>query len=38
MPEELRNVVISELEVHDDEVFIQEGLLGLSDTSELIID
>lgn len=38
MPEELRDVVIRELEVKDDEVFIQEGLLGLSDTSELIVD
>ncbi|GJM02541.1 MAG: polyphosphate kinase [Rhodomicrobium sp.] len=38
MPEELRAIVIDELEVRDSEVFIQEGLLGLSDTSELIVD
>lgn len=38
MPEELRNIVIDELEVRDSEVFVQEGLLGLSDTSQLIID
>ena len=36
--EELRNIVIDELEVRDSEVFVQEGLLGLSDTSQLIID
>lgn len=38
MPEELRAIVIDELEVRENEVFIQEGLLGLSDTSELIVD
>lgn len=38
MPEELRQIVIDELEVRENEVFVQEGLLGLSDTSELIID
>lgn len=38
MPEELRKIVIDELEVRENEVFIQEGLLGLSDTSELIVD
>ena len=38
MPDELRDVVINELEVREEEVFIQAGLLGLSDTSELIVD
>ncbi len=38
MPVDLRQFVINELEVQDNEVFIQEGLLGLNDTSELIVD
>ncbi len=38
MPEELQAVIKRELEVKDDEVFVQEGLLGLSDTAELIVD
>ncbi len=38
MSEDLRQFVVNELEVQDNEVFVQEGLLGLNDTSELIID
>ncbi len=38
MPEDLRQFVIGELEVQENEIFIQEGLLGLSNTSELIVD
>jgi polyphosphate kinase len=37
MPPQLRSFVIGELEVGKDEVFIQEGLLGLTDTSQLIV-
>ncbi len=38
MPDELQDIVRRELEVNDDEVFVQKGLLGLSDTAQLIID
>ncbi len=38
MPDELQQFVIRQLEVKDDEVFVQNGLLGLSDTSQLIVD
>ena len=38
MPDDLREFVVRQLEVQDNEVFIQEGLLGLNDTSELIVD
>lgn len=38
MPEELQHFVTKELEVKENEVFIQEGLLGLADTCELIVD
>ena len=38
MPVDLRQFVVNELEVQDNEVFVQEGLLGLNDTSELIVD
>ena len=37
MPARLRKFVIDELEVGKDEVFIQDGLLGLTDTSQLIV-
>jgi polyphosphate kinase len=37
MPEPLQRFVAAELEVHDASVFIKEGLLGLADTSELIV-
>ncbi len=37
MPERLMKFVIDELEVKDDDVFVKEGLLGLSDTSQLIV-
>ncbi len=38
MQEDLRQFVVKQLEVQDNEVFVQEGLLGLNDTSDLIID
>ena len=37
MPTRLQRFVIQELEVADSEVFVQKGLIGLSDTSELIV-
>ncbi len=37
MPERLMKFVIDELEVKEDDVFVKEGLLGLSDTSQLIV-
>ncbi len=37
MPENLRHFVMQELEVAPDETFIQEGLLGLRETSQLIV-
>jgi polyphosphate kinase len=38
MPEPLRRFVIEELECEPDSVSIQEGLLGLGDVSQLIVD
>lgn len=38
MPKSLRRFVIKNLRVTDVEVFIQTGLLGISDVSELIVD
>lgn len=37
MPERLRQFVIEELEVKDESVFVKEGLLGISDISQLIV-
>jgi polyphosphate kinase len=37
MPERLRKFVIDELEVGEESIFLKEGLLGLSDTSQLIV-
>ena len=37
MPDRLKKFVIDELEVGDESVFVKEGLLGLSDTSQLIV-
>ncbi len=37
MPEALQEFVRDELEVGDDSVFVKEGLLALSDTSQLIL-
>lgn len=37
MPKRLQEFVTSELEVGPEAVFVKEGLLGLSDTSELIV-
>lgn len=38
MPENLQNLVTEELEVHKDNCFVLNGLLGLADTKELIVD
>ena len=37
MPKRLQKFVIKELEVIPDEVFVQKGILGLANTSELIV-
>jgi polyphosphate kinase len=37
MPERLMKFVVDELEVKEDDIFVKEGLLGLSDTSQLIV-
>ncbi|WP_246810215.1 RNA degradosome polyphosphate kinase [Methyloligella sp. GL2] len=37
MPPRLQRFVMQELKVTDDEVFVQKGLIGLSDTSQLIV-
>ena len=37
MPERLRQFVIAELETREESVFVKEGLLGLSDISQLIV-
>ncbi len=37
MPEQLRQLVADELEVGPEAVFVKEGVLGLSDTSQLIV-
>ena len=37
MPEDLCRFVVKELEVTEEAVFVKEGLLGLADTSQLII-
>lgn len=37
MPEVLRKFVVRELEVGPETVFVKEGLLGLADTSQLIV-
>ena len=36
MPDELREVVVRELRVDQDDVFVDDGLLGLADTMQLI--
>lgn len=38
MSDELRSLVVEELKVHVDDYFILDGLLGLADTKELIVD
>ncbi|MFN3232667.1 MAG: RNA degradosome polyphosphate kinase [Alphaproteobacteria bacterium] len=38
MPEKLRTFVIEELDVPPDDVFVVDGMLGLSDTKQLIVD
>ncbi len=37
MPLELRSFVIEQLRVREDDIYVQEGLLGLADTSQLIV-
>ena len=37
MPAELRGFVVEQLRVGEDDVYLQEGLLGLADTSQLIV-
>jgi polyphosphate kinase len=37
MPAELRSFVVEQLRVGEDDVYLQEGLLGLADTSQLIV-
>jgi polyphosphate kinase len=37
MPSRLQRFVVQELEIRDDAVFIKEGMLGLADTSQLIV-
>ena len=38
MPDDLREFVIDELEAHAEEVHIQDGILGLVDVKQLIVD
>jgi polyphosphate kinase len=38
MPDDLRDFLIQQLDVSPDDVFSSEGLLGLADTKQLIID
>ena len=37
MPLELRTFVVEQLRVGDNDIYVQEGLLGLADTSQLIV-
>ncbi|KAB2910613.1 MAG: RNA degradosome polyphosphate kinase [Hyphomicrobiaceae bacterium] len=37
MPSRLQRFVVQELDIREDAVFIKEGLLGLADTSQLIV-
>jgi polyphosphate kinase len=37
MPSRLRRFVVQELDIRDDGVFIKDGMLGLADTSQLIV-
>jgi polyphosphate kinase len=38
MPQELRAFVVEQLKVGEADTYVQEGLLGLADTSQLIVD
>jgi polyphosphate kinase len=38
MPEDLRELVIDELDSPDDQVFVEPGLLGVADIKQLIVD
>ncbi len=37
MPTRLQRFVVQELEIREDAVFVKEGMIGLTDTSELIV-
>ena len=37
MPSRLQRFVVQELDIRDDAVFVKEGMLGLADTSQLIV-
>jgi polyphosphate kinase len=37
MPTRLQRFVVQELEIREDAVFVKEGMLGLANTSELIV-
>ncbi len=37
MPEQLRRLVADELEVGEEAIFVKDGVLGLSDTSQLLV-
>jgi polyphosphate kinase len=37
MPARLQRFVVQELDIRDDSIFIKEGMLGLADTSQLIV-
>jgi polyphosphate kinase len=37
MPSRLQRFVVRELAIHEDGVFVKEGMLGLADTSQLIV-
>ncbi len=38
MPEDLRNFIVPELNVNSEDIFELDGLIGLNDTSQLIVD
>ena len=38
MPDSLRDLVVEEMDISQDDVFVVDGILGLVDTKELIVD